>query len=149
MSAQPSPAITLRPRQKRPVGVWGMTIIDGLFAGVYLVAEFFRMISHPGYFGVSTAQVVLWGVAGLAICMAAQLTWYGSRHGRTALLALMTVFLGFVLLDNAKYFVWAVDQWPDNDVLIRQQVVGAIRSLVWLAANFWFLTGRRTKGFFW
>lgn len=133
-------------RVKRPLGVWAMTVIDAVFAGIFLIAACFRALNyHLDYPGPTIAA---WGVIGLAVCVTAQMAWFGSRYGRTVLLALMTVYLGFALFQNANYLLWAMREEIDNTGFLRQQIMEGVRSLVWLAANFWFLTGRRTRGFY-
>jgi hypothetical protein len=141
-----APVVMELPRPKRPIGVWGMTVIDLVFAGIFLLAACFRSFNY--HLGYPARAVVVWGVLGFAICFTAQLAWYGSRYGRAALLALMTIYLGFALAQNANYLLWAMQEHVNNADFVRHQIFEALRSVVWLAANFWFLTGRRTRGFY-
>ncbi|MDE2182481.1 MAG: hypothetical protein KGJ78_05615 [Alphaproteobacteria bacterium] len=143
----PAPVASQVRAVRRPVGVWGMTVIDGLFAGVFLVAAAFKAGLHDEL-GYPLGQAILWGVAGLGIAITAQLAWYGSRLGRNLLLVLMTLYLGFGLFQNLQYLLWALREQLDNTDFISGQIWSAVRSLAWLAANFWFLSGRRTRGFF-
>ena len=150
MSAEQIPGAAVPERRKRPLFVWIMTIFDSLFAGVFLLAACFRLYANPIFSGVeySMAQIVLWGILGLGICLSAQLAWYGSRYGRNTLLALMTVYLGLAIWQNISILFWVSDSAWDEGSFIRQQVLESARSVLWLAANFWFLCGRRAKGFY-
>lgn len=131
---------------KRPFGVWAMTVIDGLFAGVFLVAAAFRAGLHE--LGFPLWMSIGWGVLGIAITISAQIAWYGSRHGRTVLLVLMAFYLGLGLLQNGRDLIWALRIDLDNTDFFIAQLWSVLRAVVWLAANIWFLTGRRTRGFY-
>ncbi len=150
MSVEQTPAAAIGPRRKRPLFVWIMTIFDSLFAGIFLVAASFRLFENPTFSGIAypMGQIVFWGVLGLGICTSAQLAWFGSRHARNALLGLMTVYLGLAIWQNIANLAWVSDSAWDQSDFIRLQVLEGIRSVLWLAANFWFLLGRRTKRFY-
>jgi len=150
MSVEQTSVAAVAQRRKRPLFVWIMTIFDSLFAGVFLLAACFRLYANPTFSGVEypMAQIVFWGILGLGICTSAQLAWYGSRYARNTLLALMTIYLGLAIWQNIVNFVWVSNSAFDQEPFIRQQVLETARSILWLAANFWFLRGRRAKGFY-
>jgi len=150
MSAEQTPVATLPERRKRPLFVWIMTIFDSLFAGIFLLAASFRLLANPTFSGIDypIGQIVFWGILGFGICLSAQLAWFGSRYARNALLGLMTVYLGMAIWQNISILFWVSDSAWDEGSFIRQQVLESVRSILWLAANFWFLRGRRAKGFY-
>ena len=150
MNAEQTPVAAIPERRKRPRFVWIMTIFDALFAGVFLLAASFRLYAHPMFSGIEypMAQIVFWGILGFGICLSAQLAWFGSRYSRDVLLSLMTIYLGLAIWQNIANFVWISGSAGDESLFIRQQSLETVRSILWLAANFWFLRGRRTKGFY-
>jgi len=150
MNAEQKPVVASAQWPKRPLFVWVMTIFDSLFGGIFLLAACFRLYANPVFSGIeySMAQIVFWGALGLGICLSAQLAWFGSRYGRNTLLALMTVYLGLAIWQNIANLVWVSDSAWDEGSFIRQQILESVRSVLWIAANFWFLCGRRAKGFY-
>jgi hypothetical protein len=100
-------------------------------------------VSH----GYSVGQAVFVGIAGLGISIAAHATWYGSRWGRLALLALLTVVLGLLIVQSVMYIDWA-DDVGYNGRAVSVASVRAALSLAWLVLNYIFLFRKPARVFF-
>lgn len=134
-AAAPAPA-------RRPLSIWILTIFNILFAVILMAAAF----KGPAW-GLPEGQAIFWGILGLGISLAAQLAWAGSRWGRNILLALLTLYLGLLLVQNLRDIAWAVD-WSSDDAYIRREVLRAAFAVLWLAANYWLLLGKRARRFY-
>ncbi len=127
---------------KRPLSVWILCIINWLLAA-FLIASGFVAVSR----GYSVAQAAFVGIAGLVISIAAHATWYGSRWGRLALLALLTVFLGLLIAQSVMYIDWADDVGYSGRG-VNAAILRAALSLAWLVLNYIFLFRKPARTFF-
>ena len=135
MSSQPAA------RSKRPLSVWVLTLCDTLIAVILLAASF-----KGSAWGVPVGQVIFWGALGLGISFSASLAWMGSRYARNVLLLLIAVYCGLVLIHSVQAVSWGLEM-NNNDYVVTETMRGAF-ALLWIAANFWLLLGRRARAFF-
>lgn len=135
-------ADTIVSLRRRPLSVWFLCLTNGLVA-VFLVAT--AIVAELR--GYTSSQAAYYGFFGLGISIAAHLTWFGYRWGRLLLLLLMTVFLGLMIV----YSMWIIAWGMEHDVFseeIRNALLRAGLSLVWLALNYILLFGKRARMFF-
>jgi len=127
---------------KRPVAIWSLALANGVLAafliGASLVAE-----EH----GYQPWQAAISGLCGIGITLSAHATWYGYRLGRTGLLALLTLFLGLMVVQSAAVLVWAL-QTGYQGPLAAAAFTRLLLSLIWLLVNYGFLLGKRMRSFF-
>lgn len=127
--------------RKRPLSLWVLPIANGLLAVLMIAASF--TATDAGY---TTGQAVFTGLVGLGISISAHLTWFGRRYGRNLLLALLTLFLGLLLIQSVRTVAWAVDVGYEG-ALFSRAVAWAVFSVIWLAVNYWLLLSRRARTF--
>ena len=128
--------------RKRPLSVWVLTVLNGLFAIVLIAVGF--IAQSRGY---SAGQAAFNGLFGLAISLAAHATWYGYRWGRLALLVLLTVFLGQLIVWSVMVINWSEDTGYRGPI-VDQAMMRAFGSIIWLGANWLLLFGKRARMFF-
>jgi len=129
-------------KPNRPLFIWIVTAVNIIFAVILLATSF-----KGRQWGIPAAQIAFWALLGLGICVSTLLTWFGSRYGRNAMLALITIYLGLVLLQSVQGITWAANSTHGDGYMIR--VVGrAVFAVLWLIANYWLLLGRRARIFF-
>jgi hypothetical protein len=127
---------------KRPLAIWVLTVVNVLIAVILIAASF-----KGEDWGFPRAQVAFWGLLGIGISISAHMAWFGSRLGRNLLLLLSTVYLGMLLFQN----VWTiafVSQLPDAERALTHAILLAAFAVACLAANFFFLLGKRARAFY-
>ena len=126
-------------RAKRPLTLWLLVILNWVF-GAFLIAASFKA-EDVGY---SAGQAALSGLFGLAISVAAHLTWYGSRWGRLLLALLLTLFLGQMIVWSIMVINWSEETGYRGPITDHAWMRG-IGSIIWLALNW---IGKRARAFF-
>lgn len=127
---------------KRPLSVWVLTILNGVFAG-FLIAVSLIAENH----GYTAGQAAINGILGVAITISAHATWYGYRWGRIALLTLITLYLGQTIVWSVMVINWA-DDINYHGPIANWAVARAIGSVAWLVLNWMFLFNKRARAFF-
>lgn len=132
-------------RVSRPVGVWLLTIFDGLVAGVIPLLTVFAVLGNgveilPG--GTMTA-ILLAGI-GIGVIGAAVGAWQGSDRARIALLALIAIFYGLNMLANFRI---ATADWVPQDAQVRA-LATLVRSIFWVAINYWYFLRPQTRAWY-
>jgi len=128
--------------RKRPLSVWVLTVLNVLIAILLIAASF-----KGEDWGFPRAQVAFWGLLGIGISISAHMAWFGSRLGRNLLLLLSTGYLGMLLFQNA-WTIAFVSQLPDAERALTHAALLAAFAVVFLAANFFFLLGKRARTFY-
>jgi hypothetical protein len=134
--------IVVLPKPERPTSVWLLTISNGVLAA-FLIAS--SLIAEDR--GFTAGQAALSGIVGLGVSISAHATWYGYRYGRIVLLALLTFFLGLVIVHSGQTINWAVET-QSRGSFFQWAVARALLSTAWLFVNYWFLLGKRARMFF-
>jgi len=129
-------------KPKRPFSVWLAATINTVLAIILLATSF-----KGGDWGVSAPRVAFWALLGLAIWISTLSAWWGSRQGRNVMLALMTFYLGSVLL-AVMPLIGAAREGLGNDAIMLRLVGRLAFSLACLVANWWLLLAKRPRAFF-
>lgn len=139
MSTEPAAAV---PSRKRPLSIWVLTVANGLLAIVLIATSI--VAANAGF---SKGQVLLPGVIGVGISIAAHLTWFGKRYGRNLLLGLLTLILGLMLIDSVRAIGWALEA-NYTGTYLTHAVIRGVFCLLWLIINYWVLYVRRARAYF-
>lgn len=129
-------------RAKRPLSVWGLVILNWALAA-FLIAVSFKAED----LGYSSGQAALSGLFGLAISLAAHLTWFGYRWGRLALVLLLTVFLGQIIVWSIMVINWS-EETGYRGPIADHAIMRGVGSVIWLALNWIVLFDKRARAFF-
>jgi len=127
---------------KRPLSVWVLCLGNGVLA-VFLIAS--SLIAEER--GYTPWQAAISGICGLGLTLSAHAAWFGNRLGRNLLLAIITLFLGLLLMQSLLTLLWA---WQNG---YQGPIAGAALtrfclSLLWLVVNYGFLLSKRARVFF-
>jgi hypothetical protein len=130
------------PKRTRPLSVWVLTVLNVLIAIVLIAASF-----KGEDWGFPRAQVAFWGLLGIAISIAAHMTWFGSRRGRNLLLGFSTIYLGVLLFQGLQTIAW-VNTWSGDEHIMTRAIGWVAFAVICLVANYRFLLGKRARAFF-
>lgn len=140
-------------KPKRPFSVWLITGGNTLLA-VFVLASSFK----GSDWSIPAPQVALWVVLGLALWISTASTWLGSRWGRVIMLALITLYMGAILVGAIGQISHEVTvqsslteqgrHYSTSSAYMIRLVGRAAYSLAWLVANYWLLFGKRARAFF-
>ncbi len=128
--------------RKRPLAVWVLCFGNGLLAA-FLIAS--SLIAEDR--GYAPWQAAISGLCGLGLTLSAHAAWFGYRLGRNGLLAIVTVFLGLVVLQSAMTLLWAWDNGYQGP-LAGAAFTRFCLSLLWLIVNYGFFLNSRARVFF-
>ena len=138
----------IAPREiKRPLGVWILTIWDGLFAGllpVITVLILYFNAEVQAALGMSVLDLVLSILLGIAVVIAAIGAWLGNNAARIALVILVSVHYGLLAFNNVNLATAGV-------LSGTAQVKSwgrAFRSVVWIGINVWYFLGKRPRAYY-
>jgi hypothetical protein len=131
-------------RELRPIGVWILTILNSLVAGVFpLLAVFAVLGGRVAVPGTELTALLLAGL-GIGVIGASIGTWQGSDNARIVLLGLLALFHGLNSL--GMLLGLSVDGVPDQE---RARIYGSIfRSIFWIGINFWYFLRPTTRRWF-
>jgi predicted permease len=132
---------------RRPLGVWILTIWDGLFAGVFPAAGAILLYLNneaQATLGITVITMLLSVLLGLAIVVAAVGAWGGNNRARIALVALVTVHYGFLVFNNMSLASSGV--FPGT--VQSKAWARALRSLIWIGINLWYFLGERPRAYY-
>ena len=140
-------------RPKRPFSVWLIAAGNTALA-IFLLASSFK----AGDWNIPAQQIAFWAVLGLALWISTVSTWLGSRWGRVVMLALVTLFMGAVLVQAVGLIMFEAKIQSDtvaggwhysvSDAYMMRLVGRAAYSLAWLIANYWLLFSKRARAFY-
>jgi hypothetical protein len=132
---------------KRPLGVWILTIWDGVSAGLLPVIGILILFSSTEAQAVvrlSTLDLV-WSVfLGVSILAAAVGAWRGNDVARKALIGLVTVHYGILAFNNFSLVLSGIVPEGEQPLVLGR----AIRSLVWIGINVWYFLSKRPRAFY-
>lgn len=127
---------------KRPMPVSFLCLGNGVLA-IFLIAASL-MAENRGY---APWQAAISGLSGLGISLSAHGCWFGYRLARNALLALLTLFLGLVVLQSLLTLIWAMNTGYQG-ALTAASFTRFFLSLAWLVVNYAVLLGKQGRTFF-
>jgi hypothetical protein len=130
--------------ERRPLGVWLLTIFDALVAGVVPVLTAFAAMGGSFPLPGGEAMALLLAGLGVGVIGAAIGTWQRSNRARIVLLALITVFYALNIGGNAV--VATADYVPDTAQ--NKAWANAIRGVFWVALNYWYWLRPATRAWF-
>jgi hypothetical protein len=131
-------------RELRPIGVWILTILNSLVAGVFpLLAVFAVLGGNAAVPGTELTAMLLAGL-GIGVIGASIGTWQGSDSARIVMLGLLALFHGLNTLGLVLGL--SADGVPDSE---RARVYGSIfRAIFWIGINFWYFLRPKTRHWF-
>ncbi len=128
--------------RKRPLSIWLLSLGNGLLAA-FLIATSLLAVGR----GFTVSQAVFSGVVGLGVSISAHAAWYGYRYGRAVLLALITLFLGLIAVQDFRILMWALDVGY-HGIEVDWSIARIVLSLVWILVNYWFFLNKRARAFY-
>jgi hypothetical protein len=129
------------------VGVWILCLVNALLFGLVPCLVILELSLRPPDAG---GAVVPWGMAiptlllGAGIIYCSVLAWQGNVMGRNLLVGLLTVQATVVVINNVSVLT-AGGLSSDQSTRIYMNIA---RSLIWVAANYWYFMGDRPRQFF-
>lgn len=129
---------------RRPLGVWLVTIFDALFAGVVPFLAAFAALGGSSALPGGAALALPLAALSIGVVGAAVGTWQRSNRARIALLALMTLF--YVLNIFASAYVATADFVPG--AAQTKAWASVARGIFWLALNYWYWLRPATRAWF-
>jgi hypothetical protein len=132
---------------KRPLGVWILTIWDGVFAGLFPVGAILFLFFNAeaqAVIELSTFDLVWSVLLGLSIFAAAVGAWRGSDLARRALIGLVTFHYGILGFTNFSLVASGIVPEGEQPLVLGR----AIRSLIWMGINVWYFLSRRPRAFY-
>lgn len=132
---------------KRPIGVWILTIFAGVMKGLFPLAFIFLVIlSKDSTLIVSLSPLALIGNIGLGagILGSAIAAWRGSNSGRILLLIFVTLVYSLVAYNNYQEFVSAYI----SKVLTPLEFARVLRGVLFPALYIWYFTQHKTIQFY-
>jgi hypothetical protein len=127
---------------KRPLSVWVLCLGNGLLA-VFLITS--SLIAEER--GYAPWQAAISGICGLGLTLSAHAAWFGNRLGRNLLLAIITLFLGLLVVQSAMTLFWAWNNGYQGPIA-GTALTRICLSLLWLVVNYAFLLSKRARVFF-
>lgn len=129
-------------KPKRPFAVWLAAAINTVLVILVLTASFMS-----GILSVPAAQLAFWVALALAIWFSTLSAWWGSRQGRNVMLAIITFYLGWVLVAAVQQ-IGEAREGLGNDAYMLRLVGRFLFSLGCLIANWWLLFNKRARAWF-
>ena len=131
---------------QRPIGVWILTIANGLFAGLFPVISALVWIASGNaafVFGGSVTASLL-ALCGMAVMGAAVGAWQGSETARRVLLWSVGLYYLLTVLSNLALL--ALDTLP---IAVESQALGAIvRAVFWVGVTVWYFRRPSTRAWY-
>lgn len=131
-------------RALRPLGVWILTIVNSLVAGVLpllaLVAVLGGNVAVPG---TELTAMLLAGL-GIGVIGASVGTWQGSDSARIVLLGLLVLYHGLNTLGSLLGLA-------DQTIPATEQAsiyASIFRAIFWIGINFWYFLRPKTRAWF-
>jgi hypothetical protein len=131
---------------KRPVGVWLLTICNALFAGVFpiITAAVLMLGLTPVTLPGGILSGLLFGLLGAAVIAAAIGSWQGSDRARKALIGLVTAYYLLTSLNNLAVLLMGY-----APPALQAQVGATIfRAIFWTAITIWYFSRPRVRDWF-
>src|ERR1044071_1857937 len=121
-------------RALRPLGVWVLTILNSLVAGVLpLLAVVAAMGGNVAVPGTEMTAMLLAGL-GIGVIGASVGTWQRSDTARIVLLRLLALYHGLNPLGSVMGL--SIEGFPATE---QASIYGSIvRGIFWVAINFWY-----------
>lgn len=131
-------------RALRPLGVWVLTILNSLVAGVLpLLALVAAMGGNVAVPGTEMTAMLLAGL-GIGVIGASVGTWQRSDTARIVLLGLLALYHGLNTLGSVMGL--STEGLPATE---QASIYGSIvRGIFWIAINFWYFLRPKTRAWF-
>ncbi|MBV9786580.1 MAG: hypothetical protein JOZ51_00275 [Chloroflexi bacterium] len=131
-------------RALRPLGVWILTILNSLIAGVLpLLAVVAAMGGNVAVPGTEMTAMLLAGL-GIGVIGASVGTWQRSDTARIVLLGLLALYHGLNTLGSVMGL--SIEGLPATE---QASIYGSIvRGIFWVAINFWYFLRPKTRAWF-
>lgn len=131
-------------RALRPLGVWILTILNSLIAGVLpLLALVAAMGGNVAVPGTEMTAMLLAGL-GIGVIGASVGTWQRSDTARIVLLGLLALYHGLNTLGS----VMGLSD-PTIPAAEQASIYGSIfRGIFWIGINFWYFLRPKTRAWF-
>ena len=131
-------------RALRPLGVWVLTILNSLVAGVLpLLALVAAMGGNVAVPGTEMTAMLLAGL-GIGVIGASVGTWQRSDTARIVLLGLLALYHGLNTLGSVMGL--STEGLPATE---QASIYGSIvRGIFWVAINFWYFLRPKTRAWF-
>lgn len=131
-------------RALRPLGVWILTILNSLVAGVLpLLALVAALGGNAAVPGTELTAMLLAGL-GIGVIGASIGTWQRSDTARVVLLGLLVLYHG---LNTLGSLLGLGD--PTIPDIERASIYGSIfRAIFWIGINFWYFLRPKTRAWF-
>jgi hypothetical protein len=140
---RPITAAPLASAQRRPVGVWLLTIANALVAGLIpLLGDSVRYFSGPGLPG-GLLMLLVAGALSLAIIVTSLRAWARDDRARQLMLVLILLFHGLTILSSLLLL-----GSTGSTSLQSQALAEAVRSLFWIGINLWYFLRRSTLAWY-
>lgn len=136
---------------ERPIGVWILTICDGLIAGIIpafgSILIFFYDDELRLLLDFSVFNAVVSVILGVAVCCSAYRAWAGDDRFMRLLLVLVTVHWGLTIFNNAAicFTDFASQLGPFQRLKLYTNIV---YPGIWLIINYCYLLGSRPRAFY-
>lgn len=131
-------------RALRPLGVWILTILNSLVAGVLpLLAVVAAMGGNVAVPGTEMTAMLLAGL-GIGVIGASVGTWQRSDTARIVLLGLLALYHGLNTLGSVMGL--STEGIPATE---QASIYGSIvRGIFWVVINFWYFLRPKTRAWF-
>jgi len=131
-------------RAPRPLGVWLLTILNILIAGVLpLLSAVAVLGGNAAVPGPELTALLLAGL-GIGVIGASIGTWQGSDSARIVLLGLLLLFHGLNVL--GLFLGLSAEGIPEREQ--TRAFAGMFRSVFWVAINLWYFLRPKTRAWF-
>ncbi len=131
-------------RAPRPFGVWLLTILNILIAGVLpLISAVAVLGGNAAVPGTDLTALLLAGL-GIGVIGASIGAWQGSDSARIVLLGLLVLFHGLNAL--GLLLGLSAEGIPDREQ--ARAFAGMFRSVFWVAINLWYFLRPKTRAWF-
>ncbi|HEY0606672.1 MAG TPA: hypothetical protein VGD58_27375 [Herpetosiphonaceae bacterium] len=131
-------------RALRPLGVWILTIVNSIVAGVFpLLAVVAALGGNAAVPGTELTALLLAGL-GIGVIGASVGTWQRSDSARVVLLGLLVLFHGLTVLGSVLGLA-------DETIPATEQAsiyASVFRAIFWIGINFWYFLRPKTRAWF-
>lgn len=131
-------------RALRPLGVWILTILNSLVAGVLPLLMVVAVLGGNVAGSGTELTVLLLGGLGIGVIGAAIGTWQRSDSARVVMLGLLALVHGLNILGSV--FGLSAEGIPSTE---QASIYGSIfRAIFWIGINFWYFLRPKTRAWF-
>jgi hypothetical protein len=140
-------------KRRRPVGLSVLVACHTIYAvlGIYNWAPFFQSTAPHSWAPDDVQRAPYLFVLFVVLLASAWLAWAGRRYARTALLIVLVIVFVLDVKDLSSMAAFTDGKQYDSEAwwaaLWWSAMVAALW-MCWLAVNFWYLLGSRSRSFY-